>query len=174
MGLKFLIFSMIDTSWLTWAGRKRSHFEFGEIIIWVIAIWSLQYIRHLFLLEGSIFWYSEVYILPDTTTFEIIQWKSDKCLLASNLHIKWQIMLIVQIASTSEKYLTSDILWFCNTEKRKPTTQSKHPSFTRNEGYFLILILLKNNALFVMIILAIPFWWTKRISLIQKVQMNLD
>ena len=127
-----------------------------------------------FSLKISTFLILKGHIVPETTTFEIIQWKSDKCLLASNLHIKWQIMLIVQIASTSEKYLTSDILWFYNTEKRKPTTQSKHPSFTRNEGYFLILILLKNNALFVMIILAIPFWWTKRISLIQKVQMNLD
>ena len=90
-----------------------------------------------FSLTGSIFWYSEVYILPDTTTFEIIQWKSDKCFLASNLHIKWQNMSLCKLLAHQRNI--SQVIFSDSTTLKKENQQHKVSTLHSQEmkGIFL-------------------------------------
>ena len=63
------------------------------------------------------------YQVPDTTIFEIIQWKSDKCFLASNLHIRWQNMSLCKLLAHQRNI--SQVIFSDSTTLKKENQQHK-------------------------------------------------
>ena len=77
------------------------------------------------------------YQVPDTTTIEIIQWKSDKCFLASNLHIKWQNMSLCKLLAHQRNI--SQVIFSDSTTLKKENQQHKVSTLHSQEmkGIFL-------------------------------------